>query len=139
MAGEGDGTGRVLAIGGLFFRSRDADALTRWYKEVLGVGAGCAAEGEPSEWAWQTQGGSLVFQPFRQESDYFAPDKAFMLNLRVSGLVSLIERLEARGIAVEQREEWNHPNTGRFARIHDPDGTPIELWEPPAAGEGNAA
>ncbi|MEM8742494.1 MAG: VOC family protein, partial [Pseudomonadota bacterium] len=21
---------------------------------------------------------------------------------------------------------------GRFARIHDPDGNPIELWEPPA-------
>ena len=24
------------------------------------------------------------------------------------------------------------PETGRFARIHDPEGRPIELWEPPA-------
>ena len=28
--------------------------------------------------------------------------------------------------------EWDHPDVGRFARIHDPDGNPIELWEPPA-------
>jgi predicted enzyme related to lactoylglutathione lyase len=130
MAGES----RVLGVGGLFFRSPNPDALTAWYKEVLGVGAGCAASGEASEWSWRTDGGDVVFQPFPQESDYFAADKAFMLNLRVSGIDALIERLEARGIAVEQRPEWNHPEVGRFARIHDPDGNPIELWEPPARG-----
>jgi predicted enzyme related to lactoylglutathione lyase len=27
---------------------------------------------------------------------------------------------------------WDTPDTGRFARIHDPEGNPIELWEPPA-------
>jgi predicted enzyme related to lactoylglutathione lyase len=72
----------------------------------------------------------VVFQPFRQDSDYFAADKAFMLNLRVRGIEGFIEALEARGITVEQREEWNTPEVGRFARIHDPDGNPIELWEP---------
>ena len=122
----------MLGIGGLFFRTPDADALTRWYKEVLGVGAGYAGEGTPSEWSWRVQGGDVVFQPFRQDSDYFAADKAFMLNFRVTGIAAMIERLETQGIFVEQREEWNQPETGRFARIHDPDGNPIELWEPPA-------
>ena len=29
--------------------------------------------------------------------------------------------------------EWDAtPEVGRFARIHDPEGNPIELWEPPA-------
>ncbi len=28
--------------------------------------------------------------------------------------------------------DWNMPGVGRFARIHDPEGNPIELWEPEA-------
>ena len=28
---------RVLGIGGVFFRTRDPDALAKWYKEYLGV------------------------------------------------------------------------------------------------------
>lgn len=131
MAGPNEGV--VLAIGGLFFRSSDPEKLTKWYRDHLGVGAGCAAEGEPSEWSWRTPGGDVVFAPFREASDYFAADKRFMLNFRVTGLDALVARLEAAGIAAERRDEWDHPETGRFARIHDPDGNPIELWEPPAA------
>ena len=67
----------------------------------------------------------------RGKGSNLPPVTSFMLNLRVRGIGALIEALEARGIAVEQREEWNHPEVGRFARIHDPDNNPIELWEPP--------
>ena len=125
----------VLAIGGLFFRARDPDALNAWYREHLGVGAGCAADetGPPDEWSWRTQGGPVVFAPFKQTTDYFPADKQFMLNLRVSDLDGLLEQLNAAGVAIETRDEWDSPETGRFARIHDPEGTPIELWEPPAA------
>jgi predicted enzyme related to lactoylglutathione lyase len=31
------------------------------------------------------------------------------------------------------KAEWEMPEVGRFARIHDPEGNPIELWEPAAA------
>ena len=55
-----------------------------------------------------------------------------MLNLRVSDLDGLVGCLVAAGVAVETRAEWNAPETGRFARIHDPEGNAIELWEPPA-------
>jgi predicted enzyme related to lactoylglutathione lyase len=55
-----------------------------------------------------------------------------MLNLRVSDLDSLLEQLASRGIAVVVKPEWDSPEVGRFARIHDPEGNPIELWEPPA-------
>ncbi|WBH17883.1 VOC family protein [Sphingomonas radiodurans] len=124
----------VLGMGGLFFRAQDPDALTAWYRDHLGVGAGCnsTGEGEPSEWFWQVQGGPMVFAPFKATTDYFPADKAFMINLRVSGIAALIESLTAAGIAVETRAEWDAPETGRFARIHDPEGNPIELWEPPA-------
>jgi predicted enzyme related to lactoylglutathione lyase len=72
-----------------------------------------------------------VFAPFPADSDYFPADRPFMLNLRVTELDALAAKLEAAGIAVERRPEWE-TEYGRFARIHDPEGLPIELWEPPA-------
>ena len=124
----------VLGIGGIFFRARDPDALSAWYREQLGVGAGCSSSGEPAgEWEWQTAGGPTVFAPFKATTDYFAADKAFMINLRVAGLEDLLAKLRSAGIAIETRPEWDAPETGRFARIHDPEGNAIELWEPPAA------
>jgi catechol 2,3-dioxygenase-like lactoylglutathione lyase family enzyme len=122
----------VLGIGGVFFRAKDPDSLGRWYKEHLNVGPGCVAPGagDASEWVWMARGGPVVFAPFPADTDYFTRDKAFMLNLRVSDLAQLIDSLQGNGIAVETRDEWNDPNVGRFARIHDPEGNPIELWEP---------
>jgi len=124
----------VLGMGGLFFRAKDPAALSDWYKQHLGVGGGCAAPGagEVNEWVWSTLGGPMVFQPFGAATDYFAADKKFMINLRVSELDALLESLRDAGIAAETRAEWDAPETGRFARIHDPEGNAIELWEPPA-------
>ena len=53
-----------------------------------------------------------------------------MLNLRVGDLAGLIGQLKNDGFPVETRDEWNDPDIGSFARIHDPEGNPIELWEP---------
>ncbi len=123
----------VLGIGGIFFRARDPDALNAWYREHLDIGAGCNAEGtgDPSAWFWKVQGGPVVFAPFKSDSDYFAADKAFMLNLRVADMDGMLEQLNASGIGIETRDEWDSPETGRFARIHDPEGNAIELWEEP--------
>ena len=57
-----------------------------------------------------------------------------MLNLRVESIDDAIHDLRAAEIAVEiWRGEWDTPETGRFARIHVPEGNTIELWEPPVA------
>ncbi|GGI84288.1 glyoxalase [Polymorphobacter multimanifer] len=124
----------VVGIGGLFFRAGDPDALALWYRIHLHIGAGCNADaaGPVDEWSWMTHGGPTVFAPFKADSDYFPADKAFMLNLRVEGLEALLASLAEAGIAAETRAEWDSPEVGRFARIHDPEGNPIELWEPPA-------
>lgn len=123
----------VLGIGGLFFRAADPDALNAWYREHLGIGTGCVStpDVEPSEWYWAAQGGQTVFAPFKADTDYFAADKQFMLNLRVSDLAGLIASLSAAGIEVITKPEWDDPSTGKFARIHDPEANAIELWEPP--------
>ena len=124
----------VLGVGGIFFRAEDPDSLSAWYREHLGVGAGCAAEGTgpADEWSWTVQGGPLVFTPFVTDTDYWAAEKQFMLNLRVRDLDSMLERLKDSGIAVIVKPEWNSSEVGRFARIHDPEGNGIELWEPPS-------
>lgn len=124
----------VLSIGGLFFRAVDPDGLPAWYRKHLGIGAGCdsTGTGKPDEWSWLTQGGPVVFAPFAATTDYFAADKQWMLNLRVAGLDGLMASLRQADIAVQIRAEWDAPETGRFARLHDPEGNPIELWEPPA-------
>ena len=124
----------VLGMGGFFFRAKDPDALTAWYREHLNIGMGCNAEGEgdPDDWFWQTQGGPMVFAPFKADTDYFAADKQFLINLRVSDLEGMLEQLNAAGIAIITKDEWDTPETGKFARIHDPEGNAIELWEPPA-------
>jgi predicted enzyme related to lactoylglutathione lyase len=127
----------VLGVGGIFFRAQDPDALAAWYREHLGVGAGCAAEdtGPADEWSWTVQGGPLVFAPFESGTDYWASDRQFMLNLRVSDLDGLIDQLSGSDVTVITKSEWNSPEVGRFARVHDPEGNAIELWEPPAPSQ----
>jgi predicted enzyme related to lactoylglutathione lyase len=125
----------AIGMGGYFFRAKDPAGLKAWYKEHLGVGGGCGTDdkGESNEWVWFTTGGPMVFEPFKQDSDYFAADKQAMINLRVQDLDGLLGSLGASGIDIETREEWDAMGLGRFARIHDPEGNPIELWEPIAA------
>lgn len=112
---------KAVGIGGLFFRSRDTQALAAWYETHLGVPG-----------FWQQAAGPTIYAPFSADSTYFPADKQFMVNFRVDDLDGLIASLTAAGIEVETRpEEWDTPETGRFARIHDPEGNAIELWQPP--------
>lgn len=77
---------------------------------------------------WRSAEGVVVFAPFPADTDYFAPDRAFMLNFRVADLAAMLAQLRQAGIAVSH--EVTMEGIGRFARIHDPEGNPIELWEP---------
>ena len=124
----------MLGIGGLFFRARDPEALGDWYRQHLNVGPGCVAPagGDADDMCWMAEGGPIVFAPFPADSDYFPVDRQFMLNLRVTDLDQMIEQLRDSGVEVETRDEWNDSNVGRFARIHDPEGNPIDLWEAPS-------
>lgn len=117
---------RVTGIGGLFFRANEPEALAAWYARHLGI--------DMSSGIWTQEAGPTVFAPFRQDTDYFGrADRQWMLNLRVSGLDELLGALAMAGVVAERRAEWDSPEVGRFARIHDPEGNPVELWEPPPA------
>jgi glyoxylase I family protein len=116
---------KVLGIGGLFFRAEDPAGLARWYETHLGIAlVPTSYEEEP----WHQEAGPTVFAPFGKDTTYFGrPEQAWMINFRVADLEAMVAQLRAAGITVEEPE--THPN-GHFARLHDPEGNPIQLWEP---------
>jgi predicted enzyme related to lactoylglutathione lyase len=116
---------RVLGIGGFFFRARDPDALARWYEEHLGVAQVPASYDQQP---WVQEAGPTAFVPFAQKTTYFGrPEQSWMLNFRVAHLDAMVQQLRGEGVAVEVDAE-TYPN-GRFARLVDPEGNPIQLWE----------
>ncbi|HWV99123.1 MAG TPA: VOC family protein [Candidatus Acidoferrum sp.] len=117
---------KVTGFGGLFFRANDPTATARWYKENLGV------EPVPADYSqkpWWQEAGPAVFAPFPADSQYFGnAGKNWMINFRVRDLDAMVAQLRAARIDVAVDPQV-YPN-GRFARLHDPEGNPIELWEP---------
>jgi glyoxylase I family protein len=117
---------KVTGIGGLFFRAHDPKALARWYQQHLGVSLiPTSYEDSP----WQQEAGPTAFAPFAETSNYFGDaHKVWMVNFRVRDLDKMASQLQAAGIEVKM-DPQSYPN-GRFARLHDPEGNPIELWQP---------
>ena len=120
---------KVTGIGGFFFRAEDPKALALWYEQHLGILPIPTSYGQTG---WQQEAGSTAFAPFPETSKYFGnAQKVWMLNFRVRDLDKMAVQLEASGIEVKI-DPQSYPN-GRFAHLHDPEGNPIELWQPKVA------
>ena len=116
---------RVTGIGGFFFRAKDPKALASWYQQHLGVSLPPSNEGEH---VWEQEAGPTAFAPFPETTKYFGDaQKVWMLNFRVRDLDKMAAQLRAAGIEIKI---YPPDPTGRFARVHDPEGNPIELWQP---------
>jgi len=117
---------KVTGIGGLFFRAHDPKALGLWYQQHLGISL---TPTSLEDSVWEQEAGPTVFSPFKETSSYFGDaSKVWMVNFRVRDLDKMAAQLQAAGIAVKV-DPQTYPN-GRFARLNDPEGNPIELWEP---------
>ena len=116
----------VTGIGGLFFRAHDPKMLAQWYQDHLGIFVTPRSATDP---VWNQQAGPTSFTPFSEKTTYFGDEtKQWMINFRVNDLDKMAAQLEAAGIAVKV-DPTAYPY-GRFARLHDPEGNPIELWQP---------
>ena len=124
MAGD---RANVNGIGGFFFRSKDPEALSEWYETHFAISRVGADAENP---LWLQGAGPTVFSPFPADTDYFGETQPYMLNLRVSDLDALLDGLGAAGVKIDDNRE--DTEFGRFAWVYDPEGTKIELWEPPA-------
>ena len=119
---------RVTGIGGLFFKTKDPNAIKEWYKNHLGLNTdqyGCTF------W-WKDEHGnkcSTQWSPFKEDTQYLEPSKKdFMMNFRVENLRELLKILKKEGVTiVGEIEEHDY---GKFGWILDPEGNKIELWEP---------
>src|SRR4029450_5769991 len=103
---------------------RGPAAPPRWYAEPLGIDN--QLKGFDTIW-WQERG-PTVFAPFPADTDYFGPEQAWMLNLRVRDLDAMVAQLRAAGVAIDGQE--TQEGAGRFAWLVDPEGNRVELWEP---------
>ena len=123
---------KVTGIGGFFFRAKDPKALAQWYQDNLGVALVPEDYDKP---AWRTEAGTTVFAPFKADTTYFGDMRnQWMINFRVRNLDAMATQLRAKGVPVEVDPE-EYPN-GRFAQLFDPEGNPIQLWQPDGKDPG---
>jgi len=125
---------RVVGVGGIFFKANDPEKLLEWYRKHLGLevedwGGVSFQEGASAKLAPRRQS-HLVWSPFEADTSYFAPsEKPFMINFRVHNLQEVLTALRSEGVKVDEKTEDSE--FGKFGWIMDPEGTRIELWEPP--------
>ncbi len=123
---------RVVGIGGIFFKAKDAPALREWYRQHLGI--------DVQSWGgatfqWQTPerpnpDGATVWSVFDMSSKYLDPSPApFMINYRVEDLDAVLAALRAEGCTVDDKTEDSE--YGKFGWVMDPEGNRVELWQPP--------
>lgn len=114
---------KISGIGGIFFRAKDPEKLSKWYEKNFGINS------MNSSSVWMQHAGPTVFAPFPQDTDYFGSKRQqAMLNFRVNDLDAMIKQLQENNVRVDEKREIEH--YGHFASAYDPEGNKIELWEP---------
>ncbi len=120
---------RAIGIGGVFFKCDNRKGLGAWYAEHLGLeiddlgSVGFDVSELPGT-------AFCVWGPFGESTTYFDPsEKPFMVNLIVDDLDGALAQVKQGGAEiVGEIEEYDF---GRFGWFVDPEGTKIELWQPP--------
>ena len=122
--------GRILGVGGIFFKSANEQQMKEWYAQHLGL----VDKGSGVMLPWREKDNPeneqiTVLNIFPGNTDYFGPSTAsFMLNYIVDDLDAMLERLAKEGVRIDPNRQ--DESYGRFAWIYDPDGNKIELWQP---------
>jgi predicted enzyme related to lactoylglutathione lyase len=115
---------KALGIGGFFWRSKDPEALGKWYEDNFGI---LITPKSYTDEPWRQESGTTILAPFKQDSTYISAGKEWMINFRVRDVKAMAAQLEAAGTPVELDPE-HYPN-GWFAMLKDPEGNNIQLWQ----------
>jgi len=120
--------GRILGIGGIFFKSEHPGPMRQWYAKNLGL-SDSQGQGVTLHWRDKDnpqQERTTAWAIFPAASKYFEPSQ--LVNYIVDDLDALLDRLNKAGVKIDPKRQ-NAPY-GKFAWIYDPDGNKIELWQP---------
>src|SRR5881398_3160925 len=93
--------GRIVGIGGVFFKSANRDRTREWYSKHLGL----ADKGEGAMLPWREHGDPqkehvTVWSVFPTSTSHFSP-APFMVNYIVEDLDALLERLQKEGVKID--------------------------------------
>jgi len=121
--------GRVVGIGGVFFKSANRDQMREWYSKHLGL----ADQGQGAMLPWREHDDPqkehvTVWTIFSASTDYIPATQPFMINYIVDDMDALLDRLKQEGVKIDPKRM--DESYGRFAWIYDLDGNKIELWQP---------
>ena len=121
--------GRIIGIGGVFFRSANRDQTREWYAKHLGL----ADKGHGAMLPWREHDDPqkehvTVWTVFSATSDYIPAAQPLMINYIVDDMDALLDRLKQEGVKIDPKRM--DESYGRFAWIYDSDGNKIELWQP---------
>jgi catechol 2,3-dioxygenase-like lactoylglutathione lyase family enzyme len=122
--------GRVIGIGGIFFKSANKPQMLEWYSKNLGMAD--SGHGVMLPWCEKDHPENehvTVWSVFPATTKYFEPSQSsFMLNYIVDDMDALLARMEKEGVRIDPKRQ--DESYGRFAWVYDPDGNKIELWQP---------
>ena len=125
---------RVVGLGGIFFKARDPESLSAWYRTHLGIdiaswgGTSFAIDDQQRA----NPNAVTVWSIFKDDSAYFEPSQSsFMINYRVEDVHAVLAELRAEGCNVVDKVDESE--YGKFGWVIDPENNKIELWEPPPA------
>jgi len=123
--------GRIVGIGGIFFRSSNRDQTREWYSKHLGL----SDKGQGAMLPWREHDDPqkehvTVWTVFSASSNYFGSNQPFMVDYIVDDMDALLDRLKQEGVKIDPKRM--DESFGRFAWIYDSDGNKIELWQPSA-------
>ena len=91
---------RVTGVGGVFFKSKDPQALQEWYVDHLGLSSENAGFVIMN---WGDAGGTTIWTPFAADTDYFGSANQWMVNYRVDDLDGLLGKLRGDGFESTMR------------------------------------
>src|SRR5437763_1608525 len=113
----------IKGFGGIFWRTKNLDAIKKWYSEVLQI--------KIDDWNGTIikphSGNETIFSFFAEDDSYFPTEQQVMLNFQVDNLNESIKHLEQIGVPLVKEKEISE--FGQFIWIEDPEGRLVELWE----------
>jgi predicted enzyme related to lactoylglutathione lyase len=129
---------RAQGSAGFFIKANDPKQMLAWYDRHLGISPlphspwGSDDESPLFEWRDKDDPERICYSVvgiFPMDTDFFAPtEKPYIFGLRVDDLDAMLAKLKAGGTDVQG--DIQAFNFGRIARILDPEGNAVDLWEP---------
>lgn len=124
----------VEGIGGVILLTNNVRKLADWYSDCLGIS--CAGEDGECKSVYATfevrdlanpeVKHTMAWAIMHTDQDLKGKARTGYINYRVRNMAGVLEKLKAKGVAVEKTAEYPY---GKFASIKDIDGNQIELWE----------